>query len=141
MGKKMKMVSKPDPSVNPEHAIHKDHVALGAHVLKSVGEALANPSMPPSQAPQAPQGVMGSAFMPDIGQAVTPPPKIPPPILPPGGGPSKVPPKRFISNRTQAKPAWKSKRETAGSKISSVDKKSPSANKNQQKQIKEIIKK
>lgn len=142
MGKKMKMVPKPVSTVkaNPEHEKHKEHVTLGAHVLKSVGEALANPTMP-SAPPPSPTGGMGSSFMPDMGQAVTPPPTIPSPILPPGAGPSKAPSKRFISNRTQAKPAWKSGRATAGSKISSVDKKSPSADKEQRKQIKDIIKK
>lgn len=143
MGKKMKMTTVPDSAKvaagkGMDHTEHSKHVAIGAHVLKSVGEALAN-SAPP--VPQA-GADMGPAFMPDMGQNITPPPKIAPPILPPGVGPTKKPSKRFTASKALPKPAWKTgNRVTAGNKIDSVKGKSPSVDKEQRKQINDIIKK
>ena len=87
MGRKMKTVPRPTPAPD-------------------IGSALAS---------------MGTAFMPDMGQAKTAPPKVPPPILPPGQGPMKrpssKPSKRFI--KTLQKPMQASKA-SVGGKSSSV---------------------
>ena len=86
MGRKMKTVPRPTPAPD-------------------IGSALAS---------------MGTAFMPDMGQAKTAPPKVPPPILPPGQGPmqrpSSKPSKRFI--KTLQKPMQASKASVGGKRAS-----------------------
>lgn len=65
---------------------------------------------------------MGTAFMPDMGQATTVPPKIPPPILPPGQGPmrrpSSKPSKRFIKKMSKPLPGQASKASVGGKRAS-----------------------
>lgn len=110
MGKKMKTVPRPMPDI---------------------GAALAG---------------MGTAFMPDMGQATTVPPKIPPPILPPGQGPmqrpSSKPSKRFIKNlqkpvqRKKASDAIVNSRPKMKGK---PDKMSETVDKEQRKQINDIL--
>ena len=60
---------------------------------------------------------MGTAFMPDMGQATTVPPKVPPPILPPGQGPMKrpssKPSKRFIKKMSKPLPGQASRASVA----------------------------
>ena len=119
MGKKMKTVPRPTPDI---------------------GAALAG---------------MGTAFMPDMGQATTVPPKIPPPILPPGQGPmrrpSSKPSKRFI--KTLQKPVQASKASVGGKRKKASDaivnsrpkmkgkpdKMSETVDKEQRKQINDIL--
>ena len=102
---------------------------------------------------------MGTAFMPDMGQATTVPPKIPPPILPPGQGPmrrpSSKPSKRFI--KTLQKPVQANKVSVGGNGIGKrkkasdaivnsrpkmkgkPDKMSETVDKEQRKQINDIL--
>lgn len=119
MGKKMKTVPRPTPDI---------------------GAALAG---------------MGTAFMPDMGQATTVPPKIPPPILPPGQGPmrrpSSKPSKRFIKKLQKPVQASKAsvggKRKKASDAIvnsrpkmkGKPDKMSETVDKEQRKQINDIL--
>ena len=94
---------------------------------------------------------MGTAFMPDMGQAATAPPKIPSPILPPGQGPMKrpssKPSKRFAKKFGKPLPnAASQKRQSVGQKIEGKshppkkDKMSDTVDKEQKKQIADIIK-
>jgi hypothetical protein len=123
MGKKMKTVPRPTPDI---------------------GAALAG---------------MGTAFMPDMGQATTVPPKIPPPILPPGQGPmrrpSSKPSKRFIKKMSKPLPGQASRASVASNgmrkKASDAivnsrpkmrgkpDKMSETVDKEQRKQINDIL--
>ena len=103
---------------------------------------------------------MGTAFMPDMGQATTVPPKIPPPILPPGQGPmqrpSSKPSKRFIKKMSKPLPGQASrasvggKRKRASEAIANnsgsgpkmkgkPDKMSETVDKEQRKQINDIL--
>ena len=110
------------------------------------------PRPEPPDAAQAGIEEMGTAFMPDMGQGATVPPKIPSPILPPGQGPMKRPSskvsKRFIKKMQKPLPnAGKSKRQSAGQKIEGKshppkkDKMSDTVDKEQKKQIADIIRK
>ena len=100
---------------------------------------------------------MGTAFMPDMGQATTVPPKVPPPILPPGQGPMKrpssKPSKRFIKNlqkpvqASKASVGGEGKRKKASDAIvnsrpkmkGKPDKMSETVDKEQRKQINDIL--
>lgn len=110
------------------------------------------PRPEPPDATQAGIEEMGTAFMPDMGQAATAPPKIPSPILPPGQGPMKrpsnKPSKRFAKKFGKPLPnSSKMKRQSVGQKIEGKshppkrDKMSDTVDKEQKKQIADIIRK
>ena len=124
MGKKMKTVPRPASEARPQASAQ----------ASGLGAALAQ---------------MGTAFMPNMGQATTAPPKIPPPILPPGQGPmqrpSSKPSKRFIKKMGKPLPPPRKKASSIvadagkGKRPAMKDKMSETVDKEQRKQIDDIL--